>query len=60
MGGSDIYSALYGGYYESQAFLYTHGQMHNLNDMVPSNSGWQLELANAINDRGEIVGNGLH
>ena len=40
------------------AFLYTHGQMRNLNDMIPSNSGWQLEVANAINDRGDIVGTG--
>ena len=40
------------------AFLYTHGQMHNLNDMIPSNSGWQLGVARSINDRGDIVGTG--
>lgn len=44
---------------DSQAFLYTHGQMHNLNDMIPSNSGWSLRAATAINDRGDIVGTGL-
>jgi probable HAF family extracellular repeat protein len=43
---------------DSQAFLYSHGQMHNLNDMIPSNSGWQLQGASAINDRGDIVGTG--
>jgi probable HAF family extracellular repeat protein len=40
------------------AFLYTHGKMYNLNDMIPSNSGWTLSAGIAINDRGDIVGDG--
>jgi hypothetical protein len=30
-----------------------------LNDLLPTNSAWYLESANAINDAGEIVGYGL-
>jgi len=30
----------------------------DLNDVIPSNSGWVLQFANAINDSGEIVGYG--
>jgi probable HAF family extracellular repeat protein len=32
--------------------------MQNLNDLIPSNSGWQLSLPTAINDRGQITGQG--
>ncbi len=30
----------------------------DLNSLVPSHSGWKLQLATAINNRGEIVGSG--
>jgi probable HAF family extracellular repeat protein len=40
------------------AFLYSDGKMHNLNDMIPANSGWVLLGATGINDRGQIVGTG--
>jgi uncharacterized membrane protein len=44
-----------------RAFIWdrTHG-MRDLNTLVPANSGWTLEVASAINDRGEIVGWGDH
>jgi len=29
-----------------------------MNSLIPSDSGWTLESATAINDRGEIVGRG--
>jgi hypothetical protein len=31
----------------------------DLNSLIPPNSGWKLRMANAINDRGQIVGRGL-
>jgi probable HAF family extracellular repeat protein len=39
-------------------FLYEAGAMEYLNDLIPSNSGWNLESATSINDRGQIVGSG--
>lgn len=40
------------------AFLYEHGHMYDLNDLVPRDSGWTLFGASAINDLGQIVGEG--
>jgi probable HAF family extracellular repeat protein len=42
------------------AFLYSGGVMRDLNALVPSNSGWKLEEADAISDTGLIVGDGLN
>ncbi|WP_296950488.1 hypothetical protein [uncultured Massilia sp.] len=39
----------------SDAFLYEHGVMRNLNDLVVPGTGWRLEAAVAINDRGQIL-----
>ena len=36
------------------------GALTNLNTLIPAGSGWTLEQANGINDRGQIVGAGLH
>jgi hypothetical protein len=33
--------------------------MTDLNSLLPANSGWQLEAAQAINDSGQIAGYGL-
>ena len=42
-----------------RAFAWTGAQgFRDLNSLVASDSGWKLESAAAINDRGEIVGNG--
>ncbi len=41
------------------AFLYD-GVPHDLNDLIPPNSGWILQDARGINDRGQIVGSGTH
>lgn len=41
-----------------RAFLYQGGTMQNLNSLLPANSSWTLESANAINDFGQIVGTG--
>ncbi len=32
----------------------------DLNDLIPAKSGWKLETATAVNDRGQIVGWGEH
>ena len=39
-------------------FLYRNGQLHNLNDLLKPESGWEVIQAVAINDRGEILGIG--
>ncbi|HEY3866734.1 MAG TPA: hypothetical protein VGM10_00210 [Actinocrinis sp.] len=36
------------------------GAATDLNTLIPAGSGWTLEQANGINDRGQIVGAGLH
>jgi probable HAF family extracellular repeat protein len=36
------------------------GALTDLNTLIPTGSGWTLEQANGINDRGQIVGAGLH
>jgi probable HAF family extracellular repeat protein len=44
---------------ESHAFIYTpDGDMVDLNDLIPANSGWILESATGINNKGQIVGYG--
>jgi probable HAF family extracellular repeat protein len=40
------------------AFLWENGAMADLNDYIPSGSGWVLETACGINDGGWIVGYG--
>src|SRR5262249_38278489 len=42
-----------------QAFLYDGNKMNNLNRLLPAGSGWELVTAKAINDRGQIVGEGI-
>jgi probable HAF family extracellular repeat protein len=39
-----------------RAFLYEHGSIRDLNALIQPNSSLHLELANDINDEGEIVG----
>ena len=42
-----------------RAFLYdSAGVMHDLNDLIPQNSGWVLDHATGINDLGQISGSG--
>lgn len=42
------------------AFLHDSGGMTDLNSLLPPGSGWELTLASAINDSGQIVGVGTH
>jgi probable HAF family extracellular repeat protein len=45
---------------ERRAVLWEGGLLLDLNSLVPANSGWQLELATAINNRGWITGEGTY
>jgi probable HAF family extracellular repeat protein len=42
------------------AFLYTEGSMIDLNNLIPADSGWTLNVADGINDAGQIVGRGTN
>jgi len=44
---------------EDHAFLWYGGVMLDLNDAIPSGSGWTLTEAASINDTGQIVGFGF-
>jgi|SRR6185312_9826190 len=41
------------------AFLDTGGIMTDLDSLLPPDSGWDLQVANAINDSAQIVGYGI-
>lgn len=43
----------------TRAFLWRNGRMVDLNDLIAPNSGWRLESATAVNNRGHIAGYGL-
>jgi probable HAF family extracellular repeat protein len=45
---------------QGHAFLYSNGVMTDLNSLLPPGSGWELDEAFAINDTGEVVGDGIH
>ena len=38
---------------------YEDGTIFDLNDLIPPNSGWELQFASDINDAGQIVGYGV-
>jgi len=42
-----------------RAMLWRDGVGHDLNDLLPKNSGWTLLVANAISDDGYVVGEGV-
>ena len=39
-------------------FVWKNGTMRDLNKLLPANSGWEINTARAINNRGQIVGEG--
>jgi probable HAF family extracellular repeat protein len=45
--------------FEPRAFLYQNGVLTNLNTLLPSGSEWTLVYAFGINNKGEIIGQGL-
>ena len=46
--------------YPSRAFLWWNGKMLDLNTFLPAHSGWRLEFARGINNRGQIIGSGTY
>jgi probable HAF family extracellular repeat protein len=42
--------------YHNHAFLYSNGSMLDLNSMISTNSGWELNYAFGINNSDQIVG----
>ena len=47
-------------YTDNTGFIYQNGQMLNLNNLIPENSGWTLDKPKAINNKGQIVGFGTY
>lgn len=45
------------GRFTSHPFLWQHGSLYDLNDLV-AHPGWTLTAANGLNNRGQIVGQG--
>ncbi len=54
VGDADIGGSIY------HAFLYSNGAMTDLNTLIDPASGWMLSNATAINDSGQIVGEGIN
>ncbi|MDA1277125.1 MAG: DUF3466 family protein, partial [Verrucomicrobia bacterium] len=42
----------------TRAFLYSAGELLDLNNLIPTDSGWELTEARGINSNGEIIGTG--
>ncbi len=42
------------------ACLWENGRIHDLNVLIPNSTGWILQTAQAVNDKGQIVGSGTH
>lgn len=42
----------------SHAFIWANGQMQDLNNLISTNSGWVLQEARAINNKGQVAGFG--
>jgi hypothetical protein len=40
------------------AVIYVSGKIHDLNNLIPTHSGWVLSEATSVNDAGSIVGYG--
>ncbi|MCA9438379.1 MAG: hypothetical protein KC978_21520, partial [Candidatus Omnitrophica bacterium] len=66
-GRDDWYAKLVKWYYShdpyvmnTRAIFWEKGRTYDLNDLIPSDSGWFLEVALDINDQGEIVGWGYN
>ena len=45
---------------DEAALLWQNGRVYELNALVPPHSGWRLQNALGINNRGQIIGNGIH
>jgi probable HAF family extracellular repeat protein len=46
------------GFTDQRAVIWRDGQITDLNELLPPDSDWRLEVATAVNDAGEVVGTG--
>ncbi len=44
----------------SHPFLYQNGVLSDLNTLIPASSHWELQTVSGINNRGQIIGSGIH
>jgi probable HAF family extracellular repeat protein len=44
----------------NHGFIWEDGKMADLNSLIPEDSGWFLQVVSGINDRGQIVGQGIN
>jgi probable HAF family extracellular repeat protein len=44
----------------NHGFIWEDGEMADLNSLIPADSGWFLQQVSGINDRGQIVGQGIN
>ncbi|MEG4812268.1 DUF3466 family protein [Microcoleus sp. F8-D3] len=44
----------------SHGLIWEDGEMANINSLIPADSGWFVQQINGINDRGQIVGQGIN
>ncbi len=58
VGRSDVYTV--NGGWQEDAVLWQNGVLIDLNSFLPTNSGWVLNVAQSINDNGEIAGIGTY
>lgn len=49
-----------GGPFGEAAFLYENGLMQSLTSLIPTDLDWELIDATHVNNRGEIIGYGIH
>jgi probable HAF family extracellular repeat protein len=59
VGVAEVFDQSFGDYVDD-AFVWQNGTMSDLNDLIPRGSGWNLASATAINNAGQIVGEGAH
>jgi len=43
----------------NHGFIWEDGKMADLNSLIPADCGWFLQQVSGINDRGQIVGQGI-
>ena len=58
--GSAYLPSVKSGKYLSHPFLYQNGVLFDLNTLIPANLHWELQTVSGINNRGQIIGSGLH
>lgn len=54
----DVVGSFSTNFTDNRAFIFAQGQLHDLNTLIDSMSGWELKNANAINNLGQIAGFG--